>query len=268
MRYYLWATSDLLEKSNLEPYDYIAAVEVAIWSLLLIGACPLIILRVPSSTRYNARSALTSLALARIIGSALRLATIAKPSNPGLYIAWIFFVHVGAGNLIVMGFGMLCSLSAGKDGGLSLIYWLATVVRKFMYLCGLASTIVLIVAGATRTDYRENAAGNPNIDYSLLWRVGIALLFPSMGSYLILVLLTICFSKHIGKGAGAVIASAAILLPLIILRLSFTVFMVFGDRSQSVGLYVVMAMVPEILAAVLVEAFGWTGTVWLLRDEV
>ena len=251
---------------ELDTYDSIAAAQVVVWGVVSFTAIPLLTLSFPSGTGYDARGALSFLAICRIIGSALRLATIATPSNPGHYIAWMVFVHLGGGNMVAVGFGLMIRPLVFIKKGMFLSFVVAKLSQWFLHLCGVAAMILFIVAGVIRTEYQEDDAGNPSIDYSKLWLAAIGLYIPGL-AILFLGLVILYRLRSIEKFNIQIAVIGGVSMPFIIVRLLFSGLVIYGKISQSAELYIGMVMVPEVVVGLLVTGLGWVEGIAIIRNS-
>lgn len=260
--------------AQLQAYDKIAIAELVIWSLFFCAILPLIALGVKSYGYATPRTAMQGLCLNRIIGSALRVSTIAHPSNPGLYIAWLYFIHASAWSMVVIGFGLALRpflFTDPEKPQMATPRVLKFVVRFFrlpMIIYGFVSWIIIVVAAATRTTYEETAGGVPNIDYSLLWKVSISLALAGLLVCLYFAYLSFRCRKSSHAFNRPMIVVLAVSIPLILLRFSYSLLIIFKSQPQSVPLYLGMALVPEVVVGMLVMGLGWAEGAALAVMEV
>lgn len=237
---------------SLDTYDRIAIAEIVVYAFFLIGGVFLCFkhgLKRSSGWRF-----LVILALARLIGSAMLLATINDPTNESLYIGWMTLNGVGFGPLILMLLGLLGRLfeSINREGR----EIVKPVYQRLISLLMLVAMILLIVGG-TQADYTI-VNGTPKITYTPESRAGAALMIVVLGFLVIETLLVIRNQGYIAEGEHRILIAVLASLPFVIVRLIYTCVLILGNKSQSVWFYLAGGVIMEIMVVLICEAVGFT----------
>ncbi|CAG7924745.1 unnamed protein product [Penicillium olsonii] len=193
--------------------------------------------------------------LARIVGAACYLATIAAPSNVGLYIAWAVCTSLGLSPLIL---GCLGLLSRANDSimrktGESI----NQIVFRFVVLVSLVGLILSIV-GATQ---------NSDITHGLITtetKVALVLFLVTWLAVCGILVLIANQSHRIEQGEHRLLLAVAISLPLILVRLVYSFVYAFGHLasfnmlSGNVTIQLVMSVLEEIVIVFVCLGVGLT----------
>ncbi|KAI5928740.1 hypothetical protein F4810DRAFT_645149 [Camillea tinctor] len=208
--------------------------------------------------------------LARLLGAALQLATIADPRNLSLYIGSATLQTIGLSPLILVQLALLARAveSAGRhsapDG--SSVRTAGPVgprQLRFVQLVVLVALILGIVGGNDAgSTYAETGTYSQGTSLS---RAGIALM---IAGYVLLVLATVAVAatqlSRIEAGERRVLLAVGLSLPFILVRLAYSAESVFGsnpDFNLLTGNHNVllgMAVVMEMFVVAIVEAIGLT----------
>ncbi|UNI21402.1 hypothetical protein JDV02_007398 [Purpureocillium takamizusanense] len=237
----------------LDNYDHIAIASIAIWSLFLIGGVFLCIkhgFKKSSGWRY-----LIILSLARIIGDALRLATISDPTNEGLYIGWMTLNGLGLGPLILVLLGLLDRVfdSINRQGHV-VVKPLYQRVLGVLMLVG----IILLIVGGTQSDFHVGADGRPSIDYSAASKAGTGIFVAATALLCLEALLAFRNQGYVSQGEHRIILGVLASLPFVVARLAYSCLLVFGGVSSSVWLYLGLLVIMEMVVVLVCEVLGFT----------
>lgn len=239
----------------LDPFDRIAAAEVAIWSIFLIGGIFLCIRH--GFSRSSGWVFLVLLSLARIIGSALRLATVNDPTNQSLYIGWAICSGLGTAMLVTVNIGLMSRLIASvrrSTGGNSLVL---PTIQRLMKLTMMAAVILFIVGG-TQAKWKTEDGGQPAIVYPTLSVVGLSLMLAILIISIFIAVYLLTVLKHIPQGEKRILAAVFAAFPFIIIRLAYSCTLIFGKRSPSAWFSLGTEVVTEMIAALIIEIMGFT----------
>ena len=112
------------------------------------------------------------LALARLIGSSMLLATLSDATNQSLYTGWAVTKSFGLGPLILMLVGLLSRTFDWINRGGSIV--LPPLVIRLVQLLMLVA-VVLAIVGGTPSEYSTDAT-SIIVDYNTMSKVGMALM--------------------------------------------------------------------------------------------
>jgi len=236
-------------------YDRVAIATIVVFSFYLIGGVWLCIkhgFHKSSGWRF-----LIILALARLIGSSLRLATINDPTNDNLYIGWMVLNGLGLGPLVAMLIGLLTRAFEGitETRGGDFVFRVA--YQKPVHLLMLVG-LILVIVGGTDSDFAVDAAGDPTVDYAGLSVAGIAIFVAVTGILLLEEALAATHWRWVPRGERRIVATVGAALPFVIVRLVYSCIEVFGDVTPSHGEYVGMFVVMEMIIVFMCEVLGFT----------
>ncbi|UNI23868.1 hypothetical protein JDV02_009661 [Purpureocillium takamizusanense] len=239
----------------LDFYDRVAIATIVVFSLYLIGGVWLCVkhgFHKSSGWRF-----LIILALARLIGSSLRLATINDPTNDSLYVGWLVLNGLGFGPLVAMLMGLLTRVFEGisetRSGG-GFVFRVA--YQKPVELLMLTGLILVIVGGTQSTFSTVGEA--PKVDYAALTVAGIAIFVAVTGILLLEEALAAASWACVPRGERRIVATVGATLPFVVVRLVYACLEVFGDVTPTRGMYVGMFVVMEMVVVLMCEVLGFT----------
>ncbi|KAI1501274.1 hypothetical protein F5X99DRAFT_383355 [Biscogniauxia marginata] len=208
--------------------------------------------------------------LARIIGSALQLATVADPRNISLYVGAATLQNVGLSPLILVQLALLSRAleSAGRSpsapgGGNGNGIALGTRLLRLVQLVLLVGLILGAVGGSSAGS--NYAATGSYSQSTTLSRAGTALM---IAGYVLLVAATGVVAatqlSRVEAGERRVVLAVGLSLPFILVRLVYSAESVYsgnpafnlitGDRNILLG----MAVIMEMIVVAVVEGVGIT----------
>ncbi|GJN66594.1 transmembrane protein [Purpureocillium lilacinum] len=237
----------------LDTYDHIAIASLAIYSFFLIGAVYLCIKH--GFKRSSGWRFLIILALARIIGDALRLATISDPTNESLYIGWMTLNGLGLGPLILVLLGLLDRVfdSINRQGHVVVKPMYQRILNLLM-LVG----IILLIVGGTQSDFHVGADGQPKIDYSAASKAGTGIFVAATALLCLETLLAFQNQGYVSEGEHRIILGVVASLPFVIVRLAYSCLLVFGGKTSTVWLYLGLLVIMEMVVVLICEVLGFT----------
>ncbi|CAM1502956.1 Fc.00g077320.m01.CDS01 [Cosmosporella sp. VM-42] len=237
---------------DLSSYDKISIGEIVVYSFFLIGAILLCIKH--GITRSAGWRFLIILALARLIGSGMELATINDPTNKNLYIGWLVLNGVGFGPLILMLLGLLSRLfeSINRQGH---------VVVKPLYLRAIQLlmlvAMILLIVGGTNGNY-STVNGKPKVSYPTESKVGVILMVVVLALLIFETFIVFRNQGYISQGEHRILVAVAACLPFVIVRLIYTCYLILGNKSQNVWLYLGAGVIMEMVVALICEVVGFS----------
>lgn len=237
---------------DLTSYDKISIGEIVIYSFILVGAIFLCIKH--GISRSAGWRFLIILALARLIGPAMELATINDPTNQSLYIGWLVLNGVGFGPLILMLLGLLSRSfeSINRQGHVVVKPLYLRVIQLLM----LVAMILLIVGGTTGKYTIVN--GKPKIDYPTESKVGVILMVVVLVLLILETLIVFRNQGYVSQGEHRILVAVAASIPFVIVRLIYTCYLILGNHSQSVWLYLGAGVIMEMIVALICEVVGFS----------
>ncbi|QYT00176.1 hypothetical protein H0G86_007273 [Trichoderma simmonsii] len=235
-----------------DAYDGIACGEIAIYCLYLGGA--IFLCRKHGFGRSAGWRFLIMLSLARIIGDAMRLATISLPTNQSLYIGWLILLGVGLGPLVLTLHGLLGRLidSIGNQGPLLI----KSTHRRLLELLMLAG-MVLVIIGGTQSSYTLTN-GSPVTHYVTLSYVGTGIIAAVIGLLILEILLVYKNRDYIIQGERRILIAIVICIPFVLVRLAYSCSLVFGGVHTSPWLLLGMSTAMEVTVTLICEILGFT----------
>ncbi|KAJ5354877.1 hypothetical protein N7541_005921 [Penicillium brevicompactum] len=193
--------------------------------------------------------------LARIIGAACYLATIAAPSNVNLYITWAVCTSLGISPLLLASCGLLSRANDSimrKTGNP-----FSPIIFRLVNLISLVALILTIV-GSTQ---------NTNLTHGLVTtesKVALILFLVTWLAVCGLFGLIAIRSHSIEDGERRLLLAVGISLPLILVRLVYSLIFAFGHRadfnmlSGNVTIQLVMSVLEEIFIVLVCLGIGLT----------
>ncbi|KAI1261877.1 hypothetical protein F5Y18DRAFT_399906 [Xylariaceae sp. FL1019] len=197
--------------------------------------------------------------LARALGAALDLATIAQPHNISIYFGAFTLQSIGLTPLILM----LLALDNRVLAEIEKVTSIPVSSRqvRFVNLILLAALILSSIGGSNS----GNAYADTGVyTVSNLTKAGIVLTIVGFG-ILALVTMAIAFNfSHIEAGEKRVLLAVVASLPFLLVRLIYSGESVFGHNpdfsplSGNISVYLGTAVIEEIIIVIIVEAMGLT----------
>lgn len=236
----------------LDTNDDIAIAQLVLYVFLLGGA---IVLNIKHGFSKSAGwRYLAILALARIIGSSLLLATIADPTNTSLYIGWMTLNGVGLGPLVLTLLGMVGRLfdSINRQGRVIV----EARYRRIIDLLMLVGMILLIIGG-TKSSYTM-VDGNPKVDYSTESHVGMGIMIAVFVLLILEVLLAFGNQGFIAQGEHRLLFAVIVSLPFVAIRLVYSSILTFGGKASNVWFYLGASVIMELIVVCICEIVGFS----------
>ncbi|KAK2612068.1 hypothetical protein QQS21_001917 [Conoideocrella luteorostrata] len=241
-----------LMSQSIDTYDLISIVQIVIFAVSLGGA---IILCVKHGfTKATGWRYLVVLSLARIIGSGLRLGTISEPDNYALYSGWQTTNGLGLGPLILILFGLLnrLFLSMSNCGQIILKPLHQQLIEILMLLA-----IVLVIVGGIKSSITVES-GQLKVHYSALSHVGIIIMVAVFIMFCLEVAYATVSRSYIPKGENRILLAVVFCIPFVILRLVYSCLIILVGSTSTVGLYLSLSVITEIVVALACEIVGFT----------
>jgi hypothetical protein len=239
----------------LDNFDRVAAFEVAIWSIYLIGGIFLCVRH--GFARSSGWVFLVILSLARIIGSSLRLATINDPQNTSLYIGWAVCSGIGLGMLIAVNIGLMSRLLGSvrrAKGGHTLV---TPMMQRLMKLAMLVA-IILFIVGGTEATWKTTSGGQPDVEYPTLSKVGVSIMIAMLVVSFLEALYLASLKSYIPKGEKRILLAVFLTMPFVAVRLAYSAVLVYGGYSPSAWFSLGVEVMMEVIAAAIFEVIGFT----------
>lgn len=239
----------------LNDYDCIAAFQLAIWCIYLIVGIYLCTRH--GFTRSSGWVFLVLLALVRIIGASMRLATLNDPTNVDLYVGWAVCSGLGLAMLVGLSIGIMSRLLTSvrrANGGHTLI---TPMMQRLSKLVAMAAMILFIVGG-TQADWKTSSNGQPDVQYPTLSKVGISLMIGILVFSIFEALYLTTMRGWIPKGEKRILGAVYLAMPFVTLRLIYSCIVVYGGDSPSQWFSLGMEVLTEVIAAAIFEIMGLT----------
>lgn len=234
-------------------YDSVAAAEIAIYSVFLIGG--IILCRRHGFTKSAGWRFLIILSLARIVGSGLLLATLNDATNIDLYVGWVICESLGLGPLVLMILGLLSRVfeSLGRQGYATVKPMYNRAIQLLMVV-----GLILIIVGGTQADYQATESLTFKVTYPAISKAGSAIMIVVVVLVGLTILAAIRHQGHVSQGEHRIIVVAAICFPLIAVRTAYSAIKVLGEVQGTVWLTLGMSTIMEMLVTLLCEVLGFT----------
>lgn len=236
----------------LDTYDDIAIATIVIFTIYLIGGIVLCIKH--GFFKSSGWRFLIILALARLIGSSLRLATINDPTNESLYIGWATLNGLGLAPLILMLLGLLGRVfdSINRQGHV-------VVTPPFRHLIEvlMVAGMILLIVGGTESDFFV-VNDEPQVRYSGISRGGTGIFVAVTALLIIETLLAFRSQGYIAQGEHRIVIAVVICLPFVIVRLVYACIVVLGGVQSNRWLYLGMLVIMEMIVVLICEILGFT----------
>ncbi|KAM3506199.1 hypothetical protein MY10362_002522 [Beauveria mimosiformis] len=237
-----------------DTYDGLAVAQILLYTPFLGGAIMLCLrhgLAKSAGWRY-----LAVLALVRLVGSGLRLASLSSPTNQSLYIGWLVLGGLGLGPLILTLLGLLSRIFASmRRNGHDIVPPLA---HRAIQTLMLVAIILLLVGGFSSTLTVSAGGGSPEITYTAMSRAGSAIV---IAVYVLLcaeTLLAFVNQGYVAQGEHRIVLAVVVCLPFVLVRLVYSAMLVFGHVRSTAWLMLGMEVVMEAVVVLICEVVGFT----------
>ncbi|KAK1765579.1 transmembrane protein [Phialemonium atrogriseum] len=237
----------------IDTYDHISIAEIVIY-------VPFLIISVFLGFRHGFRRSagfyfLIILSLARIIGSALRLATISDATNTNLYAGWLTLNNLGLSPLILTLLSLVARVmdSIHRSGVTILQPRYRRAVDTILLVA-----LILSIVGGTQSTYEVTASSGVQIQYASISRVALGLM---LAGYVLLCVQTAMVAlRHslIEAGERRVLLAVALALPFVLVRIVSSCLRVFAGETATVWRYLGMEVIMEIVAVTICLGMGLT----------
>ncbi|OAA71364.1 hypothetical protein ISF_01915 [Cordyceps fumosorosea ARSEF 2679] len=231
-----------------DAYDGLAAAQVPLYTVFLAGAVLLCLrhdFRKSSGWRY-----LLVLSLVRVVGASLRLATLAAPTDRGLYTGWAVLSSLGMGPLVLTLLALLSrAFQSMRDNWppSSLLLHRATLALMLV-------AIVLLVIGGVSSSGGKDGGGTQ----TTLSHVGSVLL---LGVFALLCAQALLAWVNLGRVAGGerrVVLAVVACLPFVLVRLVYGIIKTFTHIASTAWLMLGMEVAMEVVVVLVCEVVGFT----------
>ncbi|KAF7562676.1 hypothetical protein G7046_g1436 [Stylonectria norvegica] len=236
---------------SLTTYDEISIAEIVIYSIFLVAGVFLCIkhgIRRSAGFRF-----IVILSLARLIGSAMELATINDPTNKSLLIGWLTTNGVGLGPLILILLGLLSRLFDSINRQRLVV---KDIFQRAVHILMLVALILLIVGGTSSTYTIVN--GKPKITYNSESKAGAALMIVVMLVVYYETFLAIKNKSYVEQGENRIIIAVLASLPFVTVRLAYTCVIIFANKSQNKWLYLGAGVIMEMFVILICCVVGFS----------
>lgn len=253
------------EMTTLTPLNKISIAQLIIYTPALMIA---IILSIRHGyTRSSGWIYLTIFSLARILGAALQLATIAHPTDISLLVGATTLQSIGLSPLILCMLGLLSrvldSIRRSKD---TLITPRHIRLVQVLVIVGL---ILGVVGGSMMGDVIAAALENGSMDYDVPaeTRAGLGVMVAGFGILVVASLMSCLEVRAAEEGEKRLLLAIGLAMPFVLVRLVFAAMATFGDDRDFRGFggtgrypdYLLgMAVVMEMVAVAILEGVGLT----------
>lgn len=236
----------------LDDYDRIAIAEIVVYSVFLLTG--VFLCWKHGFARSDGWRFAIILALARLIGSSLRLATVSDPTNTSLYVGWLTLNGFGLAPLILLLLGLLVRLfeSINQRGHVVV----KPIYQRLIQLLMLGA-MILIIVGGTQSSYHLNG-GSSSVHYSGISQAGMGLLIVVFALVVLESLLAFRNQGFVAQGEHRILIAVFLSLPFLLVRLVYGAVLIFGSIHGSVWLYLGAGVVMEMVVVLICEAVGLT----------
>ncbi|KAI1404057.1 hypothetical protein F4819DRAFT_449283 [Hypoxylon fuscum] len=195
--------------------------------------------------------------LARVIGSALQLATISDPKNISLYIGSIILQSIALSPLILVQIALIGRAVKTIQGSA-----VSFVTENRLRLVQLLTLVGMILGAVGGSNSSSSLSETGKYTASSLSQAGIGL---TIAAYVLLVIATAVVAQQISQvqpGEKRLVLAVGLSLPFILVRLAYSAESVFGhnpDFSQYSGnsnILLGMAVIMEMIVVAIVEGIG------------
>ncbi|KAG9253849.1 uncharacterized protein F5Z01DRAFT_132137 [Emericellopsis atlantica] len=237
---------------SLDTYDHISIAEIVIYAFFLVVGVYLCFKH--GVRRTTGWVYLVIFAIARILGSALRLATTSNPSDVGLYVGWQVLNGVALGPLILLLLGMLgrCYDSINRQGHVVVKPLYQRIIRLMMLVA-----IILTIVGGTQSDMTMQG-GHVHVAYTTLSKAGTALMIPVFVMVILVAIIALFNQGYISQGEHRILFAVFASVPFVAVRLAYSCVLVLGGHQGSAWLFLGASVIMEMMAVLICEAVGVT----------
>lgn len=206
--------------------------------------------------------------LIRLVASSLQLATIASPTNTGLYIAYTILQGIGISPLELTALALLTRVIQGieRNGGNRGLISVRPVHLRLVQLCVGIGLILGIAGGA-----KAGSGGNDDSARSMM-RAAVGLFLAAFGIICVSTLKTFGEVGRVEKDETRLLWAVAASAPFLAVRLVYASIAVWGTDARfsllggDVTVWLCMAMLMELAVVVVFEGVGVTLRV-VKREE-
>lgn len=238
----------------LSDQDRIAIAEIAVYAFYLFGGVHLCLKH--GISRTAGFRFLVLLALARLIGSSLLLATLRDATHVSLYVGWAITNGVGLGPLILMLLGLLSRAFESINASSSPAPILPPRVGRLVQLAMLVA-MVLVIVGGTQSDYSKDGVSIV-VNYNNISKAGMGLMIAVVVAMLAQLGLAVVHRNKMEAGERRILPAVAAAVPFMVVRLAYGCVVIFGRKNPSVWVYLVTSVIMEFLVCFIVELVGFT----------
>lgn len=199
---------------------------------------------------------LITFSLLRIVGAGLQLGELKDASNANLYIGAAICQNIGFSPLLLTTIGLLRRIRGSMDKK-SRFVQITLLVTQLLISAALA---LGIVGGI---DAGQNFSSTGKFTYSKLSKIAVALFVVSFVIVILAVLYTSFSIQAIGSGEKRLLLVIVLSLPILAIRLVYSCLSNFlttqpkwNTLTGSANLLLGLEVIPEMVVAILYEAFG------------
>jgi hypothetical protein len=237
--------------------DNISIAEICVYSPALLVAIFLCVRH--GFGRSSGWFYLIIFSLARLIGSAMQLATISQPNNLNLYIGAAVLANVGLSPLILVELGLLSRA----------ITSIRKSVQTFVNERMLRLVQLVVIVGLILTSVGGSQAGTDYANTGVytvpeLSKVGMGLYIAGFGLTVLAALQVAMQISHAEAGERRLSLAVGLALPFILVRLIYAALSVFSQDPKfnqvagDVNIKLGMSIVMEMIAVAIIQGFGLT----------
>ncbi|KAH6661184.1 hypothetical protein BKA67DRAFT_654316 [Truncatella angustata] len=239
----------------LTEHDGISIAEICVYSPALIIAIFLCIRH--GFGRSSGWFYLIMFSLARLIGSAMQLATISQPTNISLYIGAAVLANVGLSPLILIQLGLLSrALTSIRK---SVQTFVNEKMLRIVQLLILVSLILTTVGGSQAGSDYANTGVYAVPDLS---RAGMGLLIAGFVLTVMAAGQVAMQISHAELGEKRLSLAVALALPFILVRMVYAAESAFSSNAKfnqltgDINVQLGMSVIMEMIAVAIIEGFG------------
>ena len=239
--------------TQLTTYNAISIAEIVFYSFILVSSIWLC--KKHGIARGSGWRFLAALALTRIVGSSLQLATISYPTTLGLYIGWQVCNGIGIGPLILLCTGLLGRVfdAIKASNGRELI---PKRVRRGGDLLMTIGLILFIVGGVEASFVITN--GTVTVAYAVESKIGTVIIIVVLVLLVLELLVAAANLSSIPKGEKRLIVAVAISVPFLVVRTAYTCLLIFETTTKSVWLFLGTSVIMEMIVCLVCVCVGLT----------
>ncbi|KAJ4157921.1 uncharacterized protein LMH87_008477 [Akanthomyces muscarius] len=236
---------------SMNKQDHIAMAEIVVYAFYLVGGIYLCVKH--GVSRAAGFRFLVILALARLIGSSMLLATLSDATNQSLYTGWAVTNGVGLGPLILMLVGLLSRTFDWINRGGSIV--LHPLVTRLVQLLMLVA-VVLVIVGGTLSDYTTDGT-SVIVHYNTMSKVGMALMIVVVVIAAGQLGLAFIHKDRIPAGETRLLPAVSLAIAFTIVRLIYGCVVILSDTNPSIWVYLVTGVIMEFVICLIVEVIGF-----------